>query len=299
MSCQGWHGDIQCQIMAPEEVQIGVEEDGLACPEIRRWAETKYRLISLYDELFASGMKYKWNQRVYIDLYAGSGYGRLKGTDTILIGSPLIALKVGNPFDKYIFCEDDEKLLEALRVRVKRIAPHADVTFISGSCDDNIAQICAAIPRASATNKVLSLCLVDPFDFGLKFETIRRLSSSFIDFLVLLAVGMDANRNQDHYVDGNNQKIDEALGNSEWRQRWKGDTRTNKSFMPFLAAEFSRSMQTLNYLEQHLDQMKMVRSDEKNLRLYYLALFSRHQTAYKFWDDVLKYGTDQSRFVWE
>ena len=37
----------------------------------------------------------------------------------------------------------------------------------------------------------------------------------------------------------------------------------------------------------------MVRSDEKNLPLYYLALFSRHETAYKFWDDVLKYGTDQ------
>ena len=287
------------QMMAAEEVQIRVEDDGLACPEIRRWAETKYRLISLYDELFATGMKYKWHQRVYIDLYAGAGYGRLKGTDTILIGSPLIALKVANPFDKYIFCEDDEELLEALKVRVKRIAPNADVTFIPGSCDDNIAQICAAIPRASATNKVLSLCLIDPFDFGLKFETLRKLSSSFIDFLVLLAVGMDANRNQDHYVDGNNQKIDEALGNTDWRLRWKSDTRLNKSFMPFLATEFSRSMQTLNYLEQHLDQMKMVRSDEKNLRLYYLALFSRHQTAYKFWDDVLKYGTDQSQFVWE
>jgi hypothetical protein len=102
-----------------------------------------------------------------------------------------------------------------------------------------------------------------------------------------------------HYVDGNNQKIDEALGNTEWRQRWKSVTRPTKSFMPFLATEFSRSMQTHNYLEQHLDQMKMVRSDEKNLRLYYLALFSRHKTAYKFWDDVLKYGTDQSQFVWE
>jgi len=52
-------------------------------------------------------------------------------------------------------------------------------------------------------------------------------------------------------------------------------------------------MKSLNYLEQPLGRMKMVRSSEKNLRLYYLALFSRHETAYKFWDDVLRYGTDQ------
>jgi hypothetical protein len=44
--------------------------------------------------------------------------------------------------------------------------------------------------------------------------------------------------------------------------------------------------------------MKLVRSDDKNLPLYYLALFSRHDTAYKFWKDVLKYSTDQSSF-WE
>jgi hypothetical protein len=45
--------------------------------------------------------------------------------------------------------------------------------------------------------------------------------------------------------------------------------------------------------------MKMVRSDDKNLPLYYLALFSRHKMAYQFWDQVLEYGTDQKSFAWE
>jgi hypothetical protein len=52
-------------------------------------------------------------------------------------------------------------------------------------------------------------------------------------------------------------------------------------------------MKSLNYIEQPLDRMKLVRSAEKNLPLYYLSLFSRHQTAYKFWDEVLKYGDNQ------
>ncbi len=73
----------------------------------------------------------------------------------------------------------------------------------------------------------------------------------------------------------------------------EGAGERRRDFRQFLAAEFSTSMKSLGYLEQRLDRMKLVRSDEKNLPLYYLALFSRHQTAYKFWDDVLKYSTDQ------
>ncbi len=49
-----------------------LENDGLPCPDVGSWAETKYRLLGLYDELFSTGMKYKWDQRVYIDLYAGA-----------------------------------------------------------------------------------------------------------------------------------------------------------------------------------------------------------------------------------
>ena len=55
-------------------------------------------------------------------------------------------------------------------------------------------------------------------------------------------------------------------------------------------------MASLGYLKKPLDRMKLVRSVEKNLSLYYLALFSRSETAYKFWDDVLRYSTDQTNF---
>jgi len=276
-----------------------IENDGLSCPDVRRWAETKYRLLALYDELFSTGMKNKWDQRVYIDLYAGAGCSHIQGTNKYLKGSPILALTVTCPFDKYILCEESGDLLAALKDRVNRLAPRAQVAYVHGSCDSKIDQICKEIPKGSSSNKVLSLCLVDPFDFGIKFETLRRLSSVYIDFVVLLAIGMDANRNYDHYVDGNSTKIDEALGNAEWRERWKATGVRRSDFRQFLASEFSMSMKSLGYLDQPLDRMKLVRSDDRNLPLYYLALFSRHQTAHKFWEDVLKYSTDQTGFVWE
>jgi len=275
-----------------------VDDDGLATPEVGGWAETKYRLLALYDELFSTGMKNKWEKRVYIDLYAGSGHSRVPGSNKFLKGSPLIALTVSHPFDKYIFCEGRPDLLDALRVRVKRLHLEADVEFVQGNCDYEIEEILAKIPKAADGSKVLSLCVVDPFDFGLKFETLRRLSSVFVDFVVLLAIGMDANRNYDHYVDGNSTKIDEALGNTDWRERWRAVGIKRSDFRAFLATEFCRSMETLGYLRTPLDRMKLVRSVEKNLPLYYIALFSRHGTAFKFWDEVLKYSTDQ-KSLWD
>lgn len=285
--------------MAWDPGQIRPVDDGLDCPEVGRWAEDKYRLLYLYDQLFSTGMKNKWDQLVYIDLYAAAGYCRIRGTPTILKGSPILALTVPHPFDKYIFCEEESKLLDALMIRARRIAPSADVTYVPGSCNDHVDEILAAIPKPSRGNRVLSLCVVDPFDFGMKFSTLNRLSKFFVDFVVLLAIGMDANRNDDHYVEGDSTKIDEALGNTTWRGRWKNVGAKRSEFRQFLAEEFSKSMESLDFIGQKLSDMKLVKSDEKNLPLYHLALFSRNKIAYQFWADVLKYGTDQSSFAWE
>jgi three-Cys-motif partner protein len=273
-------------------------DDGLIIPEVGSWAENKYRQIALYDELFSTGMKNKWRQRVYIDLYAGAGYSRIKGTQIPIKGSPLIALSVNTPFDKYVFCEEDDEKLGALKKRVKVAAPSANVVFVKGKCDECIDEILGAVPTGSASTKVLSLCLVDPYDFGFKFATIKKLSQRFMDFLILLAVEMDANRNYKHYVGLGNTKIDEALGNREWRNRWRHSGLHRSRFPNFLAEEFSRSMTDLGYLERKPYDMKLVKLQENNRGLYYLALFSRNATAYEFWKDVLKYGTDQ-RGLWD
>lgn len=106
--------------MGSESQNPNVEDDGFKCPEVGSWAETKYRLLALYDELFSMGMKDKWEQRVNIDLYAGAGYSRIRGTKKFLKGSPILALTVTHPFDKYIFCEDDGEFLEALKARQGR-----------------------------------------------------------------------------------------------------------------------------------------------------------------------------------
>jgi three-Cys-motif partner protein len=236
-------------------------------------------------------MKNKWDARVYLDLYAGPGLLRVRDTAKFIWGSPILALDVQDPFDKYIFCESKPESMDALKKRVGKHFPHAAVEFVPGNCDEQVIRICNAIPKPTRSFHVLSFCFVDPYDLSIQFSTIAKLAERFVDFLVLLALNMDANRNRAYYLDPKNTKLDNFLGMADWRQRWEQSE--HKNFPRFLAEEYAKQMTTLGYLSQPFEKMKQVRSDVRNLPLYHLALFSRHERAYKYWKDVLKYSDPQ------
>ena len=233
--------------MARGEV-LEVVEDGLVCPEVGAWTETKHTFVALYAKLFSSGMKEKWRKRVYVELHAGAGHSKIRGTSRVIAGSPLRALTLEHPLDGYVFCEDDPESLEALKSRVKRLTWIASVSHVEGDCDRNVNKILAKIPAGSRTDTVLSLCFVDPYDIGIKFETIRALSVRFVDFLVLLAVFMDAGRNYDRYIKEEDVRVGEFLGSDSWRDRWGIAQQSGVQFPQFLATEYASSMESLRYL---------------------------------------------------
>jgi three-Cys-motif partner protein len=278
-------------VQLPDE-RLNIEPDGLPYNEVGSWTEVKHRLVAYYAALFSDGMKDKWDKRVYIELYAGAGYSRIRDTGRLIPGSPINALDLRVPFDKYIFCEENPEKLEALRIRSRRHAPSADVTFIPESCDAGADQILAAISQHSQTTKVLSLCFVDPDDIGIKHATLQVLTRKYVDFVILLALYMDALRAEHHYVK-NSSKIDELLGNSTWRSRWTAAKAEGAAFPRFLADEFAASMAEMEYIPPPFYSMRKVFLHEKNYPLYAVKLFSRHPLAYKLWDQALKYSEDQ------
>jgi three-Cys-motif partner protein len=279
-----------------EKILVIPEDDGLPYDEVGSWAEDKHALVGLYDRLFSTGMKNKWDARVYIDLYAGPGLLRIRDTQKFIWGSPILALNVKDRFDKYVFCESKPESIEALRERVQRHFAGVETKFIHGNCDERTDEICDAIPKATKDFRVLSFCFIDPYDLSIQFSTLAKIANRFVDFLVLLALNMDANRNRAYYLDPGNTKIDKFLGLADWRQRWERSAQ--KSFPRFLAEEYAKQMTTLGYLPLPFEKMKQVRSDVRNLPLYHLALFSRHERAYKYWNDVLKYSNPQTS-MWD
>ena len=186
------------------EPLIEVSDDGLYTPEVRRWSEEKYNLLGAYMEIFTRTMSQKWSKLVYIDMFAGAGYSKIKSTGKILKSSALIGMSLPICFDKYILCEADTNRFRALEARVKRDHSDKNVVLIHGDVNDKIDVLKSHIPRFSRSEGVFSFSFVDPFSLNLKFNTIATLGRTFkMDFLILLALGMDANRNFRSYVTNN------------------------------------------------------------------------------------------------
>ena|SRR6266545_2625549 len=114
----------------PENDPLPVTDDGLICPKVGSWTEIKHDHVAYYAKLFSSGMKHKWGKRIYLDLYAGAGYSKIRDSSRIIPGSPLRALLLPDAFDRYVFCEEDAAKLGALRSRAQQIAPTADIRYI-------------------------------------------------------------------------------------------------------------------------------------------------------------------------
>ncbi len=265
------------------------KDDGLLIPEIGSWGENKYQIIYDYNVLFSTGMKKIWHNRIYIDLYSGSGKARIRNTNKILNSSALLALKVPDQYDKYIFCDIDENNINSLQKRVNNEFPSSNVSYIIGDCNKKIDDILNEIPTYSTNNNVLTFCLIDPFSLEIEFETIKKLGENrLVDLLILLAFGMDGKRNINLYIKENNNRIDNFLGLPDWRERWIIEEKNGTNLVTFLANEFTNKMKSLNYSRYTINNYISIRSDEKNLPLYHLMFFSKHPTGYKFWEKVRK-----------
>ena len=129
-----------------------VEDDGIKIPEVGNWSLKKWRLVGAYCDTFTKGMRNKWDQLVYIDLFAGAGFAKIKNKDRIYYSSSLISLSIPVKFDKYIFCEKDPELMTSLKERVENLYPEQNVSFILGDANEKVKQIKNQMPAYGKGN---------------------------------------------------------------------------------------------------------------------------------------------------
>jgi three-Cys-motif partner protein len=274
-------------------------DDGLYIPEVGRWSMDKYRILMQYNNMFATGMKKKWDKRLYIDLFSSSGIARIKDSaDDFVLTSSLIALNIPDPYDEYFFCDIDSVSLDALEKRVNKFFPGTKANYFLGDCNEKVDEIVSKLPKYSTSNTVLTFCLIDPYNIGIKFNTLEKLSKYKMDILILLS-WMDATRNEYNYVKLENDKIDQFLGYSEWRSEHKNLKKESISFKRFLAKEFVTRMMKLGYPDEALKSMFEIRYEPKNMSLYHLAFFSKHKRGYEFWNKAKHNAPNQTSFLFK
>jgi three-Cys-motif partner protein len=272
---------------------INIIEDDLIISEVGPWSQRKYDLVKYYTTMFATSMKYEWDCRVYIDLFSGPGYSRIRGTNDIIPASPLLALNINDPFDKYIFSDINQDKIQALESRVCKSFPSMDTDFINCNVNESIDRILDHVPRGSTSNKVLTFCLVDPYSIGnLHFSTLERISSRiYVDFMVLIPSRMDAHRNLRYYFRRDNNKVERFLNDPNWRDRWNTEKSTGLNFGEFIVQQFNNKMASLGFLPLNGDEFVPVYETGTQRLLYHLAFYSKKELGKKFWIDSIR-GTD-------
>jgi three-Cys-motif partner protein len=273
-----------------------LKDDGHYTMQIGAWGIRKYQLVGTYAEMFASSMKAKWDKRVYIDLFAGPGRSKVKETTQIYPASPSIAMDVTTPFDKYIFSEEDPQSVQALEARARDQYGHLDVKVVPGDANENVDKIISKMPAFGKGHSVLTFCFADPQRLSdLDFRTITRLSSRYVDFLILVPTGMDATRNFDRFLDDDGTtELDCFLGTRAWRESWKRDKTRGMSRDMFVASEYTKQMRSIGYKHGGVDESVAIRLPEKNVILYRLAFYSKHELGEKFWKEAKRYSSEQT-----
>ena len=276
---------------------IKVSEDNLFIDDSGPWAARKYKLVKYYSNLFATSMKNKWDNRIYIDLYSSSGYTRIKGTNEIVMTSPLIAASVDDKFDKYIFCEIDSVKIDALEKRMKRDFDNINKKFINADVNLFVNQIIEEIPTFSKEFTGITLCLVDPYKIdNFAFKTILSLSFYKIDFLILIPSYMDVNRNEKNYIDEHSTLVTKFLDNPNWRDEWDKLKLKGFTFGTFIVKAFNDRMIKEGFLGLNNDEFILIRNPQNNSPLYHLAFYSKNKLGKKFWNNARKATSDQLEF---
>ena len=271
---------------------INVVDDGLYIPDVGDWAEQKYRLLWNYADLFSTSMKNRWDERGYIDLFAGAGYARIRGANRIVQSSSLLALQVTDPFDFYIFCDADPACISSLNERARRTKTAARCFFKNCDVNSSYQEVISELPSYGRRRRVLSFCFVDPCKLSdIKFSTIQRLSARFVDFLIHIPA-MDPIRNEAIYLSEDSCVVSEYLGISAWREIRRRDDPVS-SFDLFIAKCLDSQMKALGYVYGGLSETLMIRSTEKNLPLYRLGFYSRNRLGERFWKEAKKYSDPQ------
>ena len=195
-------------------MELEVADDGLVIPIVGRWAKRKYHFLRRYLDLFSTGMKFKWPERHYVDLFSSAGYARLGEGGEIVLSSAMLAAGVKDPFTQIHCCEAKPSLASALRERLGRVRDPASFRVLPGDANEQIDQLLDPIPTRGA----LTLVFVDPFGLHFDFATLEKIASRRCDLIILLADNMDAMRNwAAYYLNNPHSSLDRFLGESGWR----------------------------------------------------------------------------------
>jgi three-Cys-motif partner protein len=252
---------------------------------VGHWSEDKLFYMRRYAGIFANGMKNKWENRVYVDLFSGPGRSRVRPDGRFVDGSPLAALQL--PFTHYYFCDLAADCTAALQDRIRDRAETVRgkiIEVLTGDSSQRVREINESI-RALGP-KTLALAFVDPPALQAPLSVLRELTGNInVDLLINCPIGMNMKRQYKHQLAAETQDsdLDAYYGGPSWRTL-PGVAQGVRVGAAFLDHYKEKLRNELGYV--YVGDTETVKHHGKNTALYVLILASRHPKGEEFWAKV-------------
>ncbi len=264
-------------------------EDGFIARCTSSWTNQKHNIIRAYSYMITIGMKNRFNDINYVDLFAGPGkyFDRTSGKEHD--GSPLLAIEKN--FSNIFLNDIKPENVSALQSRTKNFKN----TIHLFNKDAN--KIAEKINSMISLNS-LNFCFIDPNNMGeLKFDTIINLTESRkFDLLINFPIGTDFKRASDR----TKVKYDEFFNNDSWQEiNQKLKTKNIRFLGDELVKLYIKELVKIGYQrpptgEEYKNYFPVY--NKKNVLMYYLIFVSKHPKGYDFCKKMRKYAKSQQEF---
>ena len=258
--------------MPGQDAEIG--SDGLPVLVQGGWSEDKLFFVKYFSSLFNGGMKYRWAKRAYVDIFAGPGMCKDRGSQTEFDGSALAAMKCETPFTHLYLNDINSGFIDALASRQQQRHPDANVEYLRLDCNEAVKQIAGKIPRDA-----LTLAFIDPWNYEIKFDSLGYLGRrKATDLIVTFHTGA-IKRNAHQQLEA----VDAFLNDNDWRTRYfRGQFDSSNPPTTVLIETFQKSLRDkLGYL--HFGDPMCIKNS-RGLPIFYLLFASKHPKGLDFWE---------------
>jgi three-Cys-motif partner protein len=160
------------------------DDDGLPVSEVGEWALAKHERLRRYVTI-TSAVRKKWLKPMrtsgapagatYIELFCGPGRSRIRDTDRMIDGSPIVAasaaVQTGAPFSRILLADMEPSFVRAASTRLAARGIVAE--SFKGPATDTVGEIAKTLDPYG-----LHFAFIDPYNLNdLDFSVLKQLAA--------------------------------------------------------------------------------------------------------------------------
>jgi three-Cys-motif partner protein len=264
---------------------LHLDADELPARCVGSWSEDKLFYLNRYCDIFTTGMKNIWRNRIFIDLFCGPGRCIVRPQGDFGDGSPLVALR--HTFTHYFFVDISSHCIQALQKRTSGTAamPGKVMKIITGDANNCIEDLVRQVEALGP--QTIGFAFVDPPGIQFDFETLRRLSKcTRMDLLINFPLGMNIKRQLKHQLQKGPEdevNFDRYFGTNQWRDLCDVGP-SMRVIGQRLLQLYEEQLRSLGYA--YVGDEHAVKN--RGVSLYMLVFASKDPCGKKFWENVTK-----------